>query len=87
MIRLSNKAPRSDSITAYDRAHISTYLRLFDADRDGATWDNAARLIFGVAAETDPTRLHHQHRSHLARAKWLVETGYLRLTQDDSEKP
>jgi hypothetical protein len=81
MIELSKKAPSTETITAYDRAHISTYLRLFDADRDGAPWQDAADLIFGNAAETDPARLKVQHTSHLARAKWLVDAGYLRLTE------
>ena len=81
MVELSKKAPVSESLTAYDRAHISTYLRLFDADRDGAPWQEAAPVIFGDAAEADPTRLRDQHTSHLARAKWLVDAGYLRLAK------
>jgi hypothetical protein len=84
MPELSRNAPTAETITAYDRAHISTYLRLFDADQEGACWQDAARLIFGAAGETDPRLLRDQHKSHLARAKWLVDAGYLRLAQDNA---
>ncbi len=58
---------------------MSIYLRLFDADQDGADWVEAARFIFGNAAEKDLDDLRAQHRTHLDRARWLVEEGYLRL--------
>lgn len=58
---------------------MSTYLRLFDADQDGANWVEAARLIFGEAAEKGLDDLRCQHQAHLDRARWLVEKGYLRL--------
>ena len=81
MIQLSKVAPAAIAITPYDRAHLSTYLRLFDADREGASWTEAARLVFGDAAEPEAAGLKQQHESHLARAKWLVESGYLRLAE------
>lgn len=36
--------PDAPSITAYDRAHVSLYLRLLDAEASRAAWDDAAHL-------------------------------------------
>lgn len=74
-------APVSDRITDYDRAHIAVYVRLIDADRAGAIWEEAAKVIFGKAAAREPERLRVQHETHLARARWLMEKGYLQLAQ------
>jgi hypothetical protein len=71
--------PRSDSITAYDEAHFVTYLRLLDADIEGADWREAVEIIFGINPAQEPERAHTVHSSHLGRAKWMTESGYLQL--------
>jgi hypothetical protein len=68
--------PQSDSITAYDEAHFVTYLRLLDADIEGADWREAVEIIFGIDAAHEPERAHAVHSNHLARAKWMTESGY-----------
>ncbi len=79
MTPIAKSPPASDNITPYDQAMMAIYLRVFDADRDGADWVEAARVIFGEAAENDLDDLRAQHRAHLDRARWLVNKGYLRL--------
>jgi hypothetical protein len=33
--------PQSAQLTAYDESHFATYLRLLDADEEGADWQEA----------------------------------------------
>ena len=35
---VADRAPDDKSLTTYDEQHIITYLRLLDADSDGAKW-------------------------------------------------
>jgi hypothetical protein len=71
-----DRPPDSPELTAYDERHRVTYLRLLDADDEGADWREVARIIFGLDPEADPKRARLVHKSHLARARWMTETGY-----------
>jgi hypothetical protein len=42
---VDDEAPDSPDITVYDEAHFVTYLRLLDAERDGAHWTEVARIV------------------------------------------
>jgi hypothetical protein len=35
---VADQAPRTDELTGYDYEHLVTYLRLLDAEADGADW-------------------------------------------------
>jgi hypothetical protein len=67
-------APSGPALTAYDEEHLVTYLRLLDADAEGADWREVARLVLHRDPEADRTR--RAFESHLARAKWMTEYGY-----------
>ena len=41
-------APTDAVLTAYDEEHIITYLRLLDADAEGADWREVARLVLHI---------------------------------------
>ena len=71
--------PWSDAITTYDEAHFVVYLRLLDADADGATADEMARIILGIDPAQEPGRAHKALASHLRRARWMTKHGYRRL--------
>jgi hypothetical protein len=58
---------------------MTLYLRLLDADRDGADWREAVQILFGLDPEREPQRCRHMHETHLARAKWMSHTGYRQL--------
>lgn len=73
--------PRTDRVNAYDERHFATYLRLLDAEEEGADWREAARIIFGLDVEADPERARRIHDSHLARARWMTETGHRHLLE------
>lgn len=49
-----NRPPADDRITAYDERHFVTYLRLLDADDEGADWREAAQIIFELDAVVEP---------------------------------
>lgn len=71
----------TDRVNADDEAHLATYLRLLDADEEGADWRDAVRIIFGIDVEADPERARRIHETHLARARWMTEIGYRHLLQ------
>src|SRR4029077_1900761 len=48
---VDDQAPDGPDITLYDEAHFVTYLRLLDAERDGADWTEIARIVL----HRDPT--------------------------------
>ena len=74
-----DRPPESAQPTAYDERHFATYLRLLDADEEGADWREAARIIFGLDPEREPERARIVHDSHLARARWMTQAGYRNL--------
>lgn len=42
-------APTDAILTGYDEQHVVTYLRLLDAERDGADWREVARLVLRLS--------------------------------------
>jgi hypothetical protein len=74
-------APTTAILTGYDERHVFTYLRLLDADAEGADWREVARIVLHI----DPAREHDRARraweSHIARARWMTEKGYRHLLQ------
>lgn len=79
---LRDEAPESPTLTSYDRAHMKLYLRLLDAETDGADWREAVSLLFGIDPAREPDRAQRIHRSHLARARWMTEHGYRQLVRE-----
>jgi hypothetical protein len=72
-------APVADTLTPYDE-HLVTYLRLLDADAEGADWPEVARgIVLPIDPTSEPARARGAWESHLARAKWMTERGYKHL--------
>lgn len=76
---LQDTPPASSSLTDYDRQHMKTYLRLLDAEADGADWREAAAIVLGLDVAHAPRQARRVHESHLARARWMSTHGYLDL--------
>lgn len=78
---IADEAPWSEALTDYDRDHLATYLRLLDAEQDGADWREVARVVL----RQDPGACEAQARgcweSHLQRARWMTQTGYRLLLE------
>jgi hypothetical protein len=72
-------APSDSVLTVYDEEHLITYLRLLDADAVGADWRDVARIVLHLNPEHQSGRARRAFDSHLSRAKWMMEHGYLHL--------
>ena len=79
---IADTAPSEPRLTDYDRAHLATYLRLLDAAVQNADWEEAASLILGMDAKSQPDRARRAYDSHLARAQWMTSAGYRDLLQN-----
>ena len=75
-------APTDDTITDYDREHFVTYVRLLDAETDGADWREVAMLVLHLDPAQEPERAKRIYDSHLARAQWMTTHGYRHLLSD-----
>lgn len=76
---VADLAPNAEGLTAYDQEHLVTYLRLIDAEADGADWTDAARIVLKIDPSREPERARRAWESHLARAKWMSDSGYRHL--------
>lgn len=76
---VSDTAPSSGVLTGYDEQHLVTYLRLLDAEAEGADWHEVARIVLHIDPAQEPERAHRAWTSHLARARWMTESGYRHL--------
>lgn len=54
-----------------------TYIRLLQAEGEGADWREVARIVLHIDPECEPDRARNAYQSHLARAKWMTEHGRL----------
>ena len=73
--------PQLDRVGPYDQRHLVSYIRLLDAEAEGADWREAVVIIFGLDPMKEPDRAKLVHDSHLARARWMTEKGYRHLLE------
>lgn len=76
---VSDTVPVEAVLTGYDEQHLVTYLRLLDADAEGADWREVANIVLHIDPEREPERARQAWESHLARAKWMTQSGYRHL--------
>ena len=81
---VADVAPNELALTAYDEQHVVTYIRLLQAEAEGADWREVARIVLHIDSEREPDRARRAYQSHLSRAKWLTEQG--RLLRGPSSK-
>ncbi|MGK2741613.1 DNA -binding domain-containing protein [Tepidicaulis sp. LMO-SS28] len=79
--KAADQVPWAERITPYDEAHFVTYLRLLDAEADGADWQEVSRLVLGRDPDTDAAA-RRCWEDHLARAHWMTRSGYRQLLED-----
>ena len=77
--KIADGAPTATTLTGYDDEHLITYLRLLDADAEGADWAEVARIVLHIDPAQAPARARRAFDSHLARAKWMMTHGYQHL--------
>jgi Uncharacterized conserved protein (DUF2285) len=76
---VADLAPSGRDLTVYDEEHGITYLRLLDADAEGADWREVSRIVLHIDPEQEPDRARRSYDSHLARARWAARHGYRQL--------
>ena len=76
---VADTAPTDAILTGYDEHHAVTYLRLLDAERDGADWQEVARLVLHIDPAREPARARRAWETHLARAHWMTASGIKHL--------
>jgi hypothetical protein len=77
--KVADLAPVEQTLTPYDEQHAITYVRLLDAEKANADWQEVARIVLHIDPVADPTRARGAYESHLARAKWVARHGYRQL--------
>jgi hypothetical protein len=80
-VSLQDHPPATERVSAYDERHLATYLRLLMAEEEGADWREVVLVLFGLDPTREPDRAKTVHSSHLARARWMTETGYRHLLE------
>ena len=76
-----DRPPLTARVNAYDEQHLGLYLRLLVANEEGADWREVVTVLFGLDPMREPERARAVHDSHLARARWMTETGFQHLLQ------
>ena len=76
---VADEPPDGEDLTPYDEVHLIHYLRILDASREDAAWQEAAREILGIDPDREPERARHAYDTHLARARWMSKVGYRHL--------
>lgn len=71
--------PGGDTLTTYDEQHLITYLRLLDAVAEDADWHEIVAIVFEVDPVIDAPRARRMFETHLARARWMCDSGYRHL--------
>jgi hypothetical protein len=81
----ADEAPNADTLTPYDMGHLVTYVRLLDAEAEGADWTEVAHVVLHIDPSREPMRARRAWETHLARAKWMTEHGYRHLLRVDND--
>jgi len=76
---VADAAPEVAQLTTYDEQHLTTYLRLLDAEASNADWEEAAQIVLKLDPKVDKPKARRVWESHLARAHWLTNNGYRHL--------
>jgi hypothetical protein len=76
---VADLAPAEPVLTGYDEQHLITYLRLLDAEIDGADWREVAKVVLKIDPAKQPLRTRRVWESHLSRAHWISKSGFKHL--------
>jgi len=84
---VADVAPTDAALTVYDEEHVMTYLRMLDADAEGADWREVAQIVLHINPELEQDRAKRAFDTHLTRAKWMTEHGYRDLLRGGASNP
>jgi hypothetical protein len=86
-VPVPDEVPWSETLSDYDKMRLILYVRLLDAEADGASTEEMARVLLSVDPAHNPGRAERTIASHLRRARWMTETGYRHLLRRPSGIP
>ena len=81
--QVADLAPTEAALTDYDKQHMITYMRVFDADQQGADWCDVSGIVLGIDPGTEADQARLAFESHLSRARWMTKQGYRHLLRSD----
>ena len=81
---IADEPPISDQLTSYDEIHVIHYIILLDAERENVPWDEVAREALQIDPLTEPARARRAYETHLARAKWMANSGWRQMLRAGS---
>jgi len=79
---IADVTPAEPILTSNDEEHLITYLRMLDADHEGADCCEVSRIVRHIDPDHHPERACRSFESHLARAKWMTERGCRHLLRN-----
>ena len=85
--KVADTAPVEPTLTSYDEQHAVTYVRLLDAEKANADWQEVVQIVLQIDPTAEPDRARRAYDSHLARAKWVARHGYRELLNRGWPKP
>ena len=77
--KVADTAPDGSTLTPYDEQHAVIYVRLLDAEKANADWQEVAGVVLQIDPTAEPARARRSYDTHLARAKWVARHGYRQL--------
>lgn len=83
---VADHAPKANQLTPYDETRLCLYLRLLDAEAEGADWREVTRMILNRDPAEEPERSHLCWSTHLTRAHWIAAKCYSELFGTDAKK-
>ena len=83
---IANEAPIASELTDYDYVMLECYLRLLDAESEGADWREVAQIVLKVDPDKYYVRAKRMYDSHIARAHWMTEHGFRQLLREADQK-
>jgi len=81
---IADVAPAGSALTQYDEEHMITYMRVLDADQQGADWRDVSRTVLHIDPDREADRARLAFESHLSRARWMTQQGYRHLLRSGS---
>jgi hypothetical protein len=79
---IADEAPTGSNLTDYDFTMLECYLRLLDAESEGADWREVAQIVLKIDPHKHFSRAKKVYDSHIARARWMTECGFRQLLRD-----
>jgi hypothetical protein len=76
VVRLWTVRPRSSEVTPYDMRNLALFSLLLDAEREGVSEFDMARVFFDMKNGRNWDRMRTVVQTHLERARWLRDNAF-----------